>query len=432
MYKVYLKQAIQLLKQNPFFSLIYILGTGLAISMVMILAILYYLRTADIAPEVNRNRILVIQHGVIKFKNGNKCGSSQYSYSTIKECFYPMQTPEAVTAVIPVGQHDEFAQIPGNNEIYLPLVMGTDADFWKVFHFTFTSGSPYTQEEFMSGIRKAVICESLAKDFFHTTQAEGKTFFLNYEEYTVAGVVKDPPSIANYCYSQIWIPFTNRPQIIKGGSWCDYILGSMRVYILAKSPNDFDAIRKEAEEMCRRYNTTTETYNVSLEGQPDTLLQAFFHTNSFAAPDYTLIALRYGLIVWILLSVPSVNLSGMTSSRMQKRMAELGIRKAFGARNGKLLVQILYENLFLTLLGGIVGLFISYWLVWGLRSWLLGQYSWDGSPLTASVDLSAGMLLNPTIFMYAFLFCLVLNLFSALLPAWRALRRPVVNSLNDK
>ncbi len=48
MYKVYLKQAMQMLSVK-FFSIIYITGTGLAITMVMILAILYYFRTGNIA-----------------------------------------------------------------------------------------------------------------------------------------------------------------------------------------------------------------------------------------------------------------------------------------------------------------------------------------------------------------------------------------------
>lgn len=39
MYKPYLKQAWQLMKQNRFFSAVYIIGTGLAISMVMVMAV---------------------------------------------------------------------------------------------------------------------------------------------------------------------------------------------------------------------------------------------------------------------------------------------------------------------------------------------------------------------------------------------------------
>ena len=114
MYKVYLRQAMQMLRQNKFFSIIYITGTGLAITMVMVLAILYYFRTGNIAPETNRDRMLVIQHGKILNKvEGQGNGSSRLSYPTIKECFYSMQTPEAVTAILPIGEQTEFIQTPG-------------------------------------------------------------------------------------------------------------------------------------------------------------------------------------------------------------------------------------------------------------------------------------------------------------------------------
>ena len=41
MYKVYLKQAWALMGQNRFFTAVYIIGTGLAISMVMAIAVVY-------------------------------------------------------------------------------------------------------------------------------------------------------------------------------------------------------------------------------------------------------------------------------------------------------------------------------------------------------------------------------------------------------
>jgi len=41
MYKIYIKQAWALIRQERFFSSVYIVGTGLAISMVMALAVPY-------------------------------------------------------------------------------------------------------------------------------------------------------------------------------------------------------------------------------------------------------------------------------------------------------------------------------------------------------------------------------------------------------
>lgn len=433
MYKVYLRQAMQMLRQNKFFSIIYITGTGLAITMVMVLAILYYFRTGNIAPETNRDRMLVIQHGKILNKvEGQGNGSSRLSYPTIKECFYSMQTPEAVTAILPIGEQTEFIQTPGSDEVYNGLVMGTDVTFWKIFQFRFLAGKPYTEEEFTSGIRKAVVSESLARRLFNTSDATGKTFQLNFEEYQVSGVVEDVPSIAQFCYAEMWIPFTNRPSQIQGSKWCDFILGHMQLYILAKKPGDFDAIRREAEENCRRYSANIPQYNFVLNEQPDTVLRAWLRTDSFSSPEFLKVFIQIFSVVLLLLLVPSINLTGMTASRMKKRMEELGIRKAFGAQNRTLLLQILYENLLLTLLGGLIGLLISYGLIFILKGWLLGNYDWDGSSLTASIDLSPGMLINPAIFGYTLIFCLVLNLMSALVPAWRALRRPIVDALNDK
>ena len=42
--RVYLKQAWNLMKQNPLFSTLYIVGTGISIVMTMVIAIVYYVR----------------------------------------------------------------------------------------------------------------------------------------------------------------------------------------------------------------------------------------------------------------------------------------------------------------------------------------------------------------------------------------------------
>lgn len=430
MYKVYLKQAMQMLKQNKFFSLVYIFCTGLAIAMVMVLTIMYYFQTAGIAPEIHRNRMMFLKFGQIQ--SSSSFGTSSHSYSTIKTCFYPMKIPEAVCAILPLTGQNELIQKSGDKEIYKALVMGTDVPFWKIFRFSFISGSSYTEEEFTSGLRKAVLCESFALRLFQTTDAVGLNFTLNFEDYKVAGVVKDVPSIANHCYAQVWIPFTNRPEMIKGGEWCNGVLGPMHVYILAKNSSDFDAIRAEATQMCQKYNDVSTEYKLSLNDQPDTVIQSLVRTDSKKTPDFKKYYFQCLLILLIFLLIPSVNLTGMTSSRIKKRLEELGIHKAFGAQNKVLLFQIVYENMLLTLLGGAVGLLISFGIILTLKNWLLGNYGWNGDSLTASIDLTPGMLINPVIFGYTLLLCLILNILSVLIPVWKALRKPIIETLNDK
>ena len=69
MYKQYLKQAWTLLKQNRFFSAVYIIGTGLAISMVMVLAIVFHIRTANMEPEADRRRMVLVPRAAAIGKN---------------------------------------------------------------------------------------------------------------------------------------------------------------------------------------------------------------------------------------------------------------------------------------------------------------------------------------------------------------------------
>ena len=117
---------------------------------------------------------------------------------------------------------------------------------------------------------------------------------------------------------------------------------------------------------------------------------------------------------------------------IRSRLPEIGIRKAFGATKGRLLVQILSENMFLTLLGGVVGLLFSYIAIFLLRTWLLSNsFGSISSVFGGTPMLSVSELLNPVIFLYAFLFCLILNLLSAGIPAYRMSRKEVVEALNE-
>ena len=72
MYKIYIKQAWTLIRQERFFSSVYIVGTGLAISMVMALAVAYHIRTANIAPEVHRDRMCYLSNVTYKLNGDRK------------------------------------------------------------------------------------------------------------------------------------------------------------------------------------------------------------------------------------------------------------------------------------------------------------------------------------------------------------------------
>ena len=78
----YLKQALAMMREEKLFSSIYILGTALAIAFTMVMAVVYYAKLADIAPEVNRSRTVYLWRNVshlhvIHFSNEHHEGHGQ-------------------------------------------------------------------------------------------------------------------------------------------------------------------------------------------------------------------------------------------------------------------------------------------------------------------------------------------------------------------
>ena len=406
--KKIIQQAFFQLRNQPLLSVITILGTALAIALIMVILIVYQAKTADYAPEVNRSRSLYVkwERTVYDKKDPNSAGHSRPSLWLVKEIFYPLTTPEAVTATYEGGEV-LVGSVGSDEEMNTPLML-TDAAFWKVYQFRFLAGKPFTEADFQSGLKQAVIAKSVARRLFGGVEnAIGKDILVNFATYTVCGVVDDVNRFCEFTWSEVYAPYTSNA--VANEAEAGQTSGNNVITILARSTDDFDAIRNEVARSVAQINTTLGDMELQLMGQPDNFR----------------VQLNRGIMILIILLVPAINLSGLTNTRMRRRLEELGIRKAFGATRNELVWQVLNENLVLTVMGGLLGLALSYLFLWLMSDWLL-QTVWGA---TATMNVS---MISPLIFLVAFGFCLILNMFSAYVPAWRVAHTPIVDSLNEK
>ena len=426
MNKVYFKQAWRLLKENRLLSVVSILGTALAICLVMVIVIVWQVRTAGFRPETHRNRMLFVREGRASRKTNHEFNNCyRLSSSVVKEVFYPLQTAEAVGMATEVMSC--LASTMDQTKELRADLRYTDAGFWQLFEFELLQGKPYPQEAVHSGLQEAVVSASLARQLFGTTEVVGQTLQLNYVPYRICAVVGDVSVMAEASHADVWAPYTSTTTLYDNNT--EGLVGVFACYILAHSSADFPAIRAEVERNVGKLNANKQDWELVLAGQPDTRLDQLARDNGAFSEAHTgLLVLRYSLIVLLLMLVPAINMSGLTQSRMRQRMEELGVRRAFGATRGALVGQILLENLLQTLLGGVIGFGLSYAAVVGLSGWLLDTGETIGG--LGQVFVGADMLFNPLVFLLAFVACLVLNLLSAGIPAWRAANNPIVESLS--
>lgn len=422
MIKQYIKQAFRLLSENKLLSAISIIGTALAICMIMVIVILYVVNTTGFRPEVNRDKTYYFSDvQALSKADGKRISWSYAGLPFVRECYYPLECAEVVTATIRNDWSKQSAQSMDGLNSYSGKVVQTDPAFWKLFDFDFLEGAPFTPASFESGIREAVVSESIARKLLGGEQAVGKEIKIDFVVFRICGVVKDVSRFADEAWADIWVPYTS----VAGydGSGCEGITGNFHCAVLLKDGYTRDDLRKEAATRVAKYNANLAECKAEILGQPYSQVEKWiFNTSTGQSASVRETYMRYGVILFILLFVPALNLSSITFSRMRKRVAELGVRRAFGATQRDIVGQVLLENLALTLIGGLLGLCFSYLAMWMLRDWLL---------VTSLGEAGLSMnMLNGYVFAAAFLFCLVMNLMSAGIPAWRVSRVNITDSIN--
>lgn len=431
MIKQYITQALAQLRQQPIISAVSIIGTALAIFLIMLVVMMQQVKTAPFAPESNRDRFLHAHYMSISNENWSGNGGSSngpMSERTAKELFQSLKTPEAVTIYTCMTVTTPIS-LPGKATTAIDL-LETDDIFWRVFDFSFIEGKPYDKATFDAAQPVAVITESVARILFGTTdEVVGKEFLLSHAPYRVVGIVKDVSTLANTCYGQVWIPYTSTGQ--DKNTWNDGHMGMMSCTILARSKDDFDAIRQESLHRFETYNQLIgeEGYKMIHRNRPYDQEKQSISFSANQEPNLEGERRSRYIVYLILLIVPAINLSSMTQSRLRQRVGEIGVRRAFGSSRMEIMGQILAENMVVTLLAGILGLLMSVVFAY------LGNTILFAQPFSNTLNppmVDGSILLHASTFGWALLFCFILNLLSTGLPAWLASRTNIVNAINGK
>ena len=147
----------------------------------------------------------------------------------------------------------------------------------------------------------------------------------------------------------------------------------------------------------------------------DTFIISYVRSGDEKKSGLTYALTAITIFVLLVMLLPTLNLVNINVTRIMERSSEIGVRKAFGASSKTLVYQFIVENIILTLLGGVIGVLLSFIILHVINS----------ANLIANLKLS----LNLTVLLICLLTCLVFGLLSGVYPAWRMSRLKVVNAL---
>jgi putative ABC transport system permease protein len=259
-----------------------------------------------------------------------------------------------------------------------------------------------------------VINQSTRKKLFGADQAIGRSIQLDGLRYKVRGVVRDVPDLQLTAYSDVWIPIsTSKTKAYLNDGYEGEFMG----IILAKSRDDFPLIKSEYIRRVKELplpDKFSEIYSC-----PRTVLEMvaeyflLIEKRTSFDEDYSgIIIMILTIVVILFLILPVINIVNINLCRMGERASEIGVRKAFGASSLVLVGQFIAENFILTLIGGVLGVFVSMGAIHVLNATGMGSFYF-----------------HYRMFLVGLAAIFVFNLLSGGYPAWRMSRFHPVDAL---
>jgi putative ABC transport system permease protein len=224
-----------------------------------------------------------------------------------------------------------------------------DSTFFDVFSFEVVRGDGKAAVSTPGGV---ALTQSMAQKLFGDTDPVGKTIDVNFGEdtYRVRAVVADPPGNSTVQFDLLVARQTVAESLSRYGGWYNT---NTTAYVRLQPNASLDALRA-------RLPAFSERHFAEHEGGLDVLgLRPLTQEHAVATNSQTLIALLAALALTIL-GIAGINFMNLMTARGLDRVAEVGMRRALGARRREVAGQFLFESVAICVLAfvGAVGLVV--------------------------------------------------------------------------
>lgn len=225
-------------------------------------------------------------------------------------------------------------------------VVQVGPSFFEMFSFPILRGDSAGPLE---GPGSAVITETTARQYFGTGPAVGETITLDRNAtYVIAAVTVDPPPNSHLQFD-VLVPFS---PALWMDSWSARA-GGLMAYLQLRPDADIDRLLDEQGALFASQKRSGEQVVLQPLSDVHTLTGVSDAPNKGNPLQRVLILSTLGLVVLVLACINYVNLSMAQSMR---RIEEVGVRRALGARGPQLVRQFLCESVILTAVGGALAL----------------------------------------------------------------------------
>ena len=414
MLKNYLKITFAVMRRRKFYTFISLFGISLTLTVLLIITAFFDNLFAPNYPEINRDRTLYASRIQQNDTVHNDLSMSDMSYYFIDHYVGALKTPEKISAVGNSTINTYF-----NGQKAKIRIKYTDANFWEIMGFDFMEGKAFNSATIKSRDNALIISSDFRDKYFGKDVAVvGKTAEIGSDIFHIVGVVRSCSFVqGHFAVGDMYMPYTSDKSL---GENLTYT-GRYSAIVLAKNTEDLATIQAEFKALLPKIplqkegDFTPHILYVNL----DTAINDFIYDiagdgEKSGKPIFIAVIVSFA---FLFMSLPALNLINVNISRIMERASEIGIRKAFGASANTLTIQFIVENIILTIMGGLLALLFSAFIIAYINRVGIG----DAEYLTLKI--------NWTVAIVAFILSLIFGLLSGVYPAWRMAKLSVVSAL---
>ncbi|MBI4732814.1 MAG: ABC transporter permease [Chloroflexi bacterium] len=313
----------------------------------------------------------------------------------------------SVAAVAPAIQGA--AVLTANGEQMQASVTGTTPEYFTMRNYELIEGDFFTEADRLGHASVVVIGPDIADELFgHRDGLVGETIRINGQPFRIIGVlVSKGGGMMGSQDADVIMPLeTAQVRVLQRSD-------RQKVGMILVQVVDADSVAQATEEVSQilrqRHRTPVGADDFTIFSQQDFI--------GLAQTVTGVLTVFLGGIAGISLLVGGIGIMNIMLVSVTERTREIGLRKALGARKRDILIQFLTESSLLSLIGGVIGIFLG-WLI----AFIVGQ-----------IAARSGTALNPAIgldsILLATIFSAAVGLFFGIYPANRAANLEPVEAL---
>ncbi len=233
---------------------------------------------------------------------------------------------------------------------------GSSASRFEIDKTSLKSGRFYTAAEDAGGAQVAILGNKIAQELFKQDDPLGKLVKIGSLNFLVIGVYDTSSALGGGIDDYICIPLNTAQKKLLGINYLSEAV--VQIEDLALSDLTAEDITKAIRSNHGITNPDKDDFIVTTQAQVMEIFNTIFNS----------ITILLIAIATISLIVGGVGIMNIMYVIVTERIAEIGLRKAIGAKNSNILQEFLIEAVLVTLLGGVIGIAFGAFLSWVLTA----------------------------------------------------------------